>query len=94
MTPNPNLGPLDQAPFYAIPVYAGDIGTCGGLRTDENSQVLDERGERIANLYAVGNTSASVMGHFYPGAGGTLGPAMTFGYVAALHALAANGTAE
>jgi 3-oxosteroid 1-dehydrogenase len=84
--PNPNLGPLEKAPFYAIPVYPGDIGTNGGLQTNENAQVHDECHEPIPGLYAVGNTSASVMGHFYPGAGGTLGPAMTFGYVAARHA--------
>jgi 3-oxosteroid 1-dehydrogenase len=90
VSPNPNLGPLDTPPYFAVPVYPGDIGTNGGLRTNEFAQILDERDRPIAGLYAVGNTSASVMGHFYPGAGGTLGPAMTFGYVAARHSITAN----
>lgn len=86
VSPNPCLAPLEKGPFYAMPMYAGDIGTKGGLLTNEQAQVLRESGEPIAGLYAIGNTSASVMGTTYPGAGGTLGPAMTFGYVAALHA--------
>ncbi|WP_285275887.1 FAD-binding protein [Halopseudomonas bauzanensis] len=85
ITPNPCLAPLEKGPFYAMPMYAGDIGTKGGLLTNEQAQVLRESGEPIAGLYAIGNTSSSVMGTTYPGAGGTLGPAMTFGYVAALH---------
>lgn len=85
VSPNPCLAPLEKGPFYAMPIYAGDIGTKGGLLTNEQAQVLHESGESIAGLYAIGNTSASVMGTTYPGAGGTLGPAMTFGYVAALH---------
>jgi len=87
VTPNPTLGPLLEAPYFSIPVHAGDIGTSGGLLTNEHAQVLDVQGQPIAGLYATGNTSASVMGHAYPGAGGTIGPAMTFGYVAARHAL-------
>ncbi len=83
--PNPCLAPLEKGPFYAMPMYAGDIGTKGGLLTNEHAQVLHESGEPIAGLYAIGNTSSSVMGTTYPGAGGTLGPAMTFGYVAAHH---------
>lgn len=86
VSPNPCLAPLEKGPFYAMPMYAGDIGTKGGLLTNEQAQVLRDSGEPIAGLYAIGNTSASVMGTTYPGAGGTLGPAMTFGYVAALHA--------
>ena len=86
VTPNPCLAPLEKGPFYAMPMYAGDIGTKGGLLTNEHAQVLHESGEPIAGLYAIGNTSSSVMGTTYPGAGGTLGPAMTFGYVAAHHA--------
>ena len=82
----PNLAPLATPPFYAIPIVAGDIGTNGGLRTNEHAQVLAESGEPIAGLYATGNTTASVMGHSYPGAGATLGPAMTFGFIAARHA--------
>lgn len=73
-----------------MPIYAGDIGTNGGLDTNEHAQVLDERAKPIPGLYAVGNTAASVMGHFYPGAGGTLGPAMTFGFIAARHCLTAD----
>jgi 3-oxosteroid 1-dehydrogenase len=84
--PNPNLAPLATPPFFAIPIIAGDIGTNGGLRTNEHAQVLSETGEPIPGLYAAGNTTASVMGHSYPGAGATLGPAMTFGFIAARHA--------
>jgi 3-oxosteroid 1-dehydrogenase len=83
--PNPTLAPLEQAPFYAFPIYAGDIGTCGGLCTDEYARVLDAERRPIRGLYAVGNNAASVMGGSYPGAGSTLGPSMTFAYIAALH---------
>lgn len=83
--PNPCLAPMEKGPYYAMPMYAGDIGTKGGLLTNEHAQVVRESGEPIAGLYAIGNTSASVLGTTYPGAGGTLGPAMTFGYVAAQH---------
>lgn len=86
VTPNPCLAPLSKGPFYAMPMYAGDIGTKGGLKTDVNARVIRESGEPIPGLYAIGNTSASVMGATYPGAGSTLGPAMTFGYLAALDA--------
>ncbi|QIB51549.1 FAD-dependent oxidoreductase [Pseudomonas sp. OIL-1] len=85
VTPNPCLAPVSKGPFYAMRMHAGDIGTKGGLLTNENAQVVKEQGEVIPGLYAVGNISASVMGTTYPGAGGTLGPAMTFGYIAALH---------
>jgi len=83
--PNPTLAPIDQAPFYAFPIYTGDIGTCGGLCTDEYARVLDDQRRPIRGLYAVGNNAASVMGGSYPGAGSTLGPSMTFAYIAALH---------
>lgn len=83
--PNPCLAPLAKGPFYAMRMNAGDIGTKGGLLTNANAQVLREDGEPIGGLYAIGNTSASVMGTRYPGAGATLGPAMTFGYIAAHH---------
>jgi 3-oxosteroid 1-dehydrogenase len=86
--PNPTLAPLAEPPYFALPVYAGDIGTNGGLLTDERGRVLDKRQRPLEGLYAVGNVAASVMGHAYPGAGGTLGPAMTFGYIAARHACA------
>jgi len=81
--PNPCLAPIDTPPYYAIVVYPGDLGTKGGLKTDASARVLTSAGEPIPGLYAIGNCSASVMGHTYPGAGGTMGPAMTFGYVLA-----------
>jgi 3-oxosteroid 1-dehydrogenase len=83
--PNPCLAPLSKGPFYAMRLDAGDIGTKGGLLTNEHAQVVREDGQPIPGLYAIGNCSASVMGTSYPGAGGTLGPAMTFGYIAANH---------
>lgn len=82
--PNPNLAPLDQPPYYAIKVVPGDLGTKGGLRTDERARVLRQDGTPITGLYAAGNASAAVMGRSYAGAGATIGPAMTFGYLAAL----------
>ncbi|HEY0915897.1 MAG TPA: FAD-dependent oxidoreductase [Solimonas sp.] len=81
--PNTCLGPIVKAPFYAVPMYPGEIGTKGGLDVDPKARVLREDGSVIAGLYAIGNTSAAVMGSTYPGAGSTLGPAMTFGYIAA-----------
>ncbi len=81
--PNPCVAPLEHGPYYAIKLVIGDIGTFAGLVTDENTQVLDAEGKPIKRLYAVGNDAASVMGGNYPGAGITLGPALTFGYVAA-----------
>ncbi len=85
-SPNPCLKALRKAPFYALRIFPGDIGTKGGVVTDEHGRALNEEGRPIAGLYAIGNTSASVMGRSYPGAGATLGPAMTFGYLAAHHA--------
>jgi 3-oxosteroid 1-dehydrogenase len=82
--PNSCLAALRQAPFYAVQIVPGDLGTKGGLRTDERARVLREDGTPIAGLYAAGNTSAAVMGRSYAGAGATIGPAMTFGYIAAL----------
>ena len=90
VTPNPCLKPLEKGPFYAMPIYPGDIGTNGGLRTDEKARVLDGKGKPIAGLYAVGNNAASAMGESYPGAGVTIGPALTFGYVAVRDALGVN----
>ena len=83
--PNPNLGAVDRPPFYAVKIWPGDLGTKGGLLTDEHARVLREDGEPIAGLYAAGNTSASVMGRTYPGPGSTIGPAMTFGMIAGRH---------
>jgi 3-oxosteroid 1-dehydrogenase len=87
--PNPCLAPMDAPPFYGIEAYPGELGTKGGLKTDANARVLGETGGPIPGLYAIGNCSASVMGHSYPGAGATLGPATTFGYIAARHAIPA-----
>ena len=80
--PNPCLGPVEKAPFYALRLDPGEIGTKGGLWCDEHARVLKEDGSVIAGLYATGNVSAAVMGKTYAGAGSTLGPAMTFAYVA------------
>jgi len=87
--PNPNLAPLARPPFYAARIVPGDLGTKGGLHTDAHARVLREDGTPIPGLYAAGNASASVMGHSYAGAGATIGPAMTFGYLAALDLAAA-----
>jgi len=83
--PNPCLAPIGKSPFYAMRIQPGDIGTKGGLLTNAKAQVVRTDGQPIAGLYAIGNCSASVMGTSYPGAGATLGPAMTFGYIAARH---------
>jgi 3-oxosteroid 1-dehydrogenase len=81
--PNPCLGPIVKGPFYALKLDAGEIGTKGGLLTDAHARVLGLDGRPIRGLYACGNTSASITGPSYPGAGATLGPAMTFGFIAA-----------
>ncbi|MFW0756270.1 FAD-dependent oxidoreductase [Pseudomonas sp. H11T01] len=83
--PNRTLGPLLKAPFYAVRIDLGDLGTKGGPKTDEFARVMDTQGEPIIGLYAIGNAAGSVMGSAYPGAGATLGSAMTFGLVAAEH---------
>ena len=90
VTPNPCLAPITKGPFYAMPIYPGDIGTNGGLKTDERARVLRTDGKPIAGLYAVGNNAASAMGESYPGAGVTIGPALTFGYIATRDALGVN----
>jgi len=82
-TPNPCLGTISQPPFYAVRVYPGDIGTATGLVTDEKSRVLGASGVAIPGLYACGNDMNSIMAGHYPAGGITLGPAMTFGYIAA-----------
>lgn len=86
--PNPCLAPVAEGPFYGMEIHPGDIGTKGGLRTDEHARVLDGNGSPLRGLYAIGNCAASVTGRYYPGAGATLGPAMTFGFLAAEHACA------
>jgi 3-oxosteroid 1-dehydrogenase len=83
--PNPNLGEVSHAPYYAAKMVPGDLGTKGGVRTDVHGRALRDDGSIIEGLYAAGNVSSPVMGHTYPGPGGTIGPAMAFGYLAALH---------
>lgn len=84
--PNPNLGTIEKGPFIALKIYPGDLGTKGGLVTDDWARVLREDGSIIEGLYAAGNNTASVMGHTYPGPGSTIGPAAVFGFLGALHA--------
>ncbi|WNM25858.1 FAD-binding protein [Demequina capsici] len=84
--PNPNLGEIAHGPFVAVKIVLGDLGTKGGILTDEHARALDTNGKVIDGLYAAGNCSASVMGRTYPGAGSTLGPALVFGYLAGKHA--------
>lgn len=81
--PNPALGPLDKGPYYAVRIYPGEIGTYKGLKTDEHSRVIGQGGRPIAGLYAAGNDQSNVFGGSYPGAGATIGPAVTFGWIAA-----------
>jgi 3-oxosteroid 1-dehydrogenase len=83
--PNPAVGPLDKPPFYATELYAGDVGTSGGVITNQHAQVLDHSDTPIPGLYATGNMSATVMGRTYPGAGASIANTMTFGYIAAGH---------
>ncbi|SKA71538.1 Succinate dehydrogenase/fumarate reductase, flavoprotein subunit [Thiothrix eikelboomii] len=80
-TPNPCLAPLTQAPFYAVKLVAGSLGTFAGITTNENAQVLNSKQQIIEGLFAVGNDMASIFQGHYPSGGITLGPAMTFGYV-------------
>ena len=83
--PNPCIAPIADGPFYAIKMVIGDLGTYAGIKTDENARALDADGQPIPGLYAAGNDMASIMGGNYPGAGITLGPALTFGYIAGRH---------
>jgi 3-oxosteroid 1-dehydrogenase len=87
VTPNPCLAPIETPPYFGLETYPGDLGTKGGLQTDARARVLTPTGDPIAGLYAIGNCAASVMGHSYPGAGATIGPAMTFGFLAACDAV-------
>jgi 3-oxosteroid 1-dehydrogenase len=84
--PNAAIGPLDRAPYYATRIFPGDVGTCGGVITNEFAQVIDEQDRVIDGLYATGNITATVMGRTYLGAGGSIANTMVFGYVAARHA--------
>jgi 3-oxosteroid 1-dehydrogenase len=83
---HPCLGPIDEAPYYAVQVVPGDIGTCGGLLTDEHARVIGPDDQPIAGLYAAGNCTATVMGRHYLGPGASIANSMVFGYVAARHA--------
>ena len=85
--PNPNLAPIQKPPFYAFRILPGDLGTKGGLVCDDKSRVLRPGASVIEGLYATGNCSAAVMGNEYAGPGATLGPAMTFGFIAARDAV-------
>lgn len=78
------MAPLEHGPYYAIKLVIGDIGTFAGLATDQNTQILNSSDKPITGLYSVGNDTVSVMGGNYPGAGITLCPALTFGYVAGM----------
>lgn len=84
--PSETLGSISEPPFYAVPVFPGDVGTYGGVVTDEFARVLRQDGSVIPGLYATGVSTASVMGRAYPGAGSSVGPSFVWGYVAAKHA--------
>ncbi len=88
--PNPNLGTIAKAPFFAVAIWPADVGTAGGITADEYGRALREDGSVIAGLYVTGNSSAAVTGRCYPGAGSSIGPSMVFGYLAAQHAAGAN----
>lgn len=89
VAPNPCMGALARAPFYAVQLFPGDIGTCGGILTDEHGRALAAKLRPIQNLYATDNCTASVMGRAYPGPGATIGPSAVFGFLAARHLVAA-----
>jgi succinate dehydrogenase/fumarate reductase flavoprotein subunit len=84
--PNPSLAPVEKGPFYAIKVLPGSFGTFAGLKADASSRVLTADGQPIPGLYVAGSDQANVMGGHYPSGGINIGPAMTFGYIAARHA--------
>jgi len=88
--PSTTLGAIEQAPFFAVQIYPGDVSTYGGVVSNEHAQVLNNSGTIIPGLYATGVATASVMAKSSPGAGGSIGPSLTWGYVAAKHALAEN----
>jgi len=83
--PNPCLAPIREAPFYAVSVYPGDLGTKGGLCTDVRARVLDTDGRPVPGLYAIGNNASALMGRTYPASGAPLGSGMIFGMIAADH---------
>jgi 3-oxosteroid 1-dehydrogenase len=88
--PSQTLGAIEKPPFFAMQIYPGDIGTCGGIITDEHGRALRADGSVILGLYATGNSTLSVFGNAYPGPGATVGPTCTFGFIAAHHAARAN----
>ena len=81
-----SLGSIERAPFYAVPIVPGDVSTYGGAVTDSKGRVVDGAGDPVPGLYATGTSTASVMGNVYAGAGSSIGPSLTFGYIAARHA--------
>ena len=83
--PNPNLGPVEQGPFYAVKILPGDIGNFAGIRTDRHARVVTRAGQPVEGLYACGNDALSFISGGYAGAGGTLGPGMTMAYIAGRH---------
>ncbi|WP_410468247.1 FAD-binding protein [Amycolatopsis methanolica] len=85
VTPNPCLAPVETAPFFAVPVHAGVLGTAGGLATDGNGQVVDHDGAPLPGLYAVGNCAATLFHDAYPGGGATLGSAVVRAYRVGQH---------
>ncbi|CAN5407681.1 hypothetical protein BH10PSE16_BH10PSE16_20480 [soil metagenome] len=85
---NPNLGPISQAPYYAVRLYPGDIGAATGFETTADAAVLGNDQQPVGGLYAVGNDMHSIMGGTYPAPGITLGPGLVFAYLAARHARA------
>jgi succinate dehydrogenase/fumarate reductase flavoprotein subunit len=91
---NPCVAAVEDPPFYAIRVGIGHLGTLAGIRTDACARALDDDGRPLIGLYAVGNDMASIMGGSYPGSGVTLGPAMTFGFIAGRHLAGIAGPVE
>ena len=87
--PNPNLGAIEQGPFYAVAMYPSDVGTAGGMVTDEHARVLKPDGTVIPGLYATGNSTAAVFGRCYPGAGASIAASFIFGFIAAYHSAGA-----
>jgi succinate dehydrogenase/fumarate reductase flavoprotein subunit len=93
-SPNPCVAPIERPPFFALRIYPADLGTAVGLRTDCHARVLGKDGTVIAGLYACGNDMGSIMNGNYPGPGITLGPALTFGYLAGRHLAQAGSEAS
>jgi hypothetical protein len=90
-TPNPNVGPLDTPPYYAVRLVPGDLGTFAGIATDVDGRVVRRDGSPVPGLYAIGSDAASAFGGAYPAAGINVGPALTFAYRTARHARQATG---